>query len=389
MTRLPLGEKESQRLELKGRDALKDRHRIGREVVAMLNAEGGEVWVGLAEEDGRAVKVEPIENAETERRMLRDFLVDSIEPSPGHSEVEVHAEDADQRGQVLRVEVRPTVERKPYALLKQGGRWYVTRVGDRLRPMTRDEVFGAAEGENRRNEELQVTIRKVIELRKKVLESPEPTFWLHLAPSPPLQIDLHAPTLREIAVEPTITKNRNAGWTFVRATEEPHLTKGRLSWRTAYRRETEIKEDGSLTCRAPLASLYWKGDDPKEIWPLVLLELPISAFRVASVLYEEYRRSGGSGGHVIADLVLRGLQGWRLRGGSPRSLLWFGGTNEYQDAIDLTWEDPLVFSLEEVIDEHDRCGFRLVRRVYEAFGFYEDAIPQEFDRKTGRLVLPE
>lgn len=28
-------------------------------------------------------------------------------------------------------------------------------------------------------------------------------------------------------------------------------------------------------------------------------------------------------------------------------------------------------------------------RVYEAFDFGEDALPAEFDRKTGRLILPE
>jgi hypothetical protein len=72
------------------------------------------------------------------------------------------------------------------------------------------------------------------------------------------------------------------------------------------------------------------------------------------------------------------------------NLLWGAKpAKEYTTGDDLAWEDPLVFSLQEVIEEPDRCGFRLVRRVYEAFGFYEDAIPKEFDRKTGRLVLPE
>lgn len=39
--------------------------------------------------------------------------------------------------------------------------------------------------------------------------------------------------------------------------------------------------------------------------------------------------------------------------------------------------------------EPDRCGFRLVRRVYRAFGLRESDIPSEFDRRVGRLILPE
>jgi hypothetical protein len=48
----------------------------------------------------------------------------------------------------------------------------------------------------------------------------------------------------------------------------------------------------------------------------------------------------------------------------------------------------MVFSSQEVIDRPDRCAFRVVRRLYEAFGLSEDAIPHEYDREAGRLLFP-
>jgi predicted HTH transcriptional regulator len=103
---IPLGQRESQRLEFKGADALKDPEKIAREVVAMLNAEGGEIWVGLREEEGRAVAVEAIPNAEAEGRRLLDYLVDTVEPPLRGNEVDVKPQNEGE-GTVLRVVAAP------------------------------------------------------------------------------------------------------------------------------------------------------------------------------------------------------------------------------------------------------------------------------------------
>jgi len=50
---------------------------------------------------------------------------------------------------------------------------------------------------------------------------------------------------------------------------------------------------------------------------------------------------------------------------------------------------PLIFQFEEMDTEPDRCGYRLVEQVYEAFGLRREDIPKLFDLETGRLVLPE
>ena len=138
--RVPLGRKEDFHLEFKGRDALGDPEKIAREVVAFLNADGGEVWVGLGEEDGRAVKVEPISDAEQAQRRLLDFLIETVEPSPSAKEVRVEVVDEGE-GAVLRVGVQPDGGRGPYAFLRKGGRHFVLRIGERIRPMSREEVF--------------------------------------------------------------------------------------------------------------------------------------------------------------------------------------------------------------------------------------------------------
>jgi hypothetical protein len=52
-------------------------------------------------------------------------------------------------------------------------------------------------------------------------------------------------------------------------------------------------------------------------------------------------------------------------------------------------EDPLRFTYEEIRRTPDRCAFRLVRLLYEAFGFPEGAVPPEYDRRSGRLVLSD
>lgn len=62
--------------------------------------------------------------------------------------------------------------------------------------------------------------------------------------------------------------------------------------------------------------------------------------------------------------------------------------DETREEPDLIWE-PLVIPFGEIDEAPDHCGFRLVRRVYQAFGWRESAMPRQFDRETGRLILPE
>jgi hypothetical protein len=118
-----------------------------------------------------------------------------------------------------------------------------------------------------------------------------------------------------------------------------------------------------------------------------LLELVVSVSRLAGRVYLEHRRHGAEGS-VLADLAFRGLGGWRLRPFSPASVRYPFAAPSTFDQPDLVTPDPLLLGLPEIIDEPDECGFRLVRRVYEAFGYFEEFIPREFDRKRRKLTIP-
>ena len=62
--------------------------------------------------------------------------------------------------------------------------------------------------------------------------------------------------------------------------------------------------------------------------------------------------------------------------------------SEISSEDDLDPERPFRFERDELLLEPDRCGLRLLTYVYQAFGLESDAIPPEFDRQTGRLVIP-
>jgi len=361
---IPFGEAEGLRLEFMGRDALGRPETIAREVVSMLNSDRGTVWIGLREEKGRAVAVEPISDAETESIRLRDYLVDTIEPMPS-DEILVRTQAADGEGRILRVDIRSGSSQRPYAHLENGGRFLLVRIGNRTRPMAREEFLGdrglirdqAEEGFAR-------AARRLREERESLQASGLQTVQLAIFPARELDLDLASPDLADILRDPRRTGSRRVGWTF---------------------HDAEARPSGELIFRAPLGALHLKGE-PQEIWPTALLELPVSACRVARAVYEGRLAPEDM---LVTDLALIGARGWKLRPGSPAAIGPRTRSTTFDAAADLVLERPLVFSFKELSSLPDRCGYRLVERVYEAFGYRWNAIPREFDVRAGRLVLSE
>ncbi len=374
---LPLGQREGQRLEFKGADALKAPEKIAREVVAMLNAEGGEVWVGLREEDGRSVAVEAIPNAKAEKRRLLEYLVDTVEPPLSGHEVDVEPRDEGE-GAVLRIVIAPDPARRPYAFLRKGGRHFVIRVKDRTRPMTRGEVF-ARDQEPQSLERAEAKIRE----EKGAILKQDGLFWLRLQPVSEVEVEPHG----DLLITPGLSGNRRVGWNFVNSDRSPVILPDKLVTAPEVRRKVEIRRDGGMVFEVPLEdlSLGRKGQE-KELWPGALLEFPASAFRLAKVIY------GGKlnpGDLVLADLAILGVRGWILRGGTPGQVPALNTPHSYDSADDLLWESPLQLDLAEIDASPDECAYRLVRRVYEAFDFSEGAIPEWFNRQSRRLIFPE
>jgi len=390
MRTLPLGRRESQSLELKGREILRHPADLGREVVAMLNGVGrGEIWVGLAEHEGQAASVEPIDGINAACQALHDHLVDTIEPTPLPGEVVIEPYDTGDGGAIIHIAVRPQASRRPFAQLRGNARHYLIRVGARLRVMTREEITQEFRRPGTGEHLAQQVIEKVTKEREKQQSRGHRGLWLRLQPVREVSLDLHTPEMKALLHEPTRSGNRPMGWNFTDRYQQPKRRQGRLvlGGGDAPAR-TEIREDGGLLFATAIDRLHWKGEE-NELWPYPLLEFPTSLFRLAATLYRRgSERPLSPDLPVVADLALLGIAGWKLRPGTPETTgFLFADPVTCQEGDDFLLTEPMVFSVEEIMETPDRCAFRLVRRLYEAFGLSEDAIPREYDREAGRLLL--
>lgn len=398
---IPLGEKEHFKLEFKGAEALKRPEKIAREVAAMLNSKGGDVWVGLREEAGRAVAVEAIAEPDRERRRLLDFLVDTIEPRPSQEEVNIQVIPA-EKGGLLLVEVKPNSSRRPYAWIRESGRHYLLRLDDRIRPMDREEIRTSFEalGRNAGKEDLERAEQGLWGELNSALQATPEGFWLRLIPVPKLALDLDELDMSDLLLEPARTGNRRVGQNFLLAAASgggPRRGQSCLKIGKEGVYELSIKEDGGLLFVSPLRAFH-AGHEPgaeKPLWWEALFEFPVSIFRLlATMLREEalWSRAPSQDTVFLASLAFFGLNGWSLRPESPGSLDWWGYLMREPmifESRDLVFEEPIQFSYAEVLNEPDKCGFRLVRKVYRAFGYRADQMPREFDQTVGRLVLPQ
>lgn len=241
MTEIPLGQRESLKLEFKSRDSLTKPDSIGREVVAMLNADGGEIWIGLEESDGRAVAIQPIESPEEARRSLRDHLLDTIEPSPITSEVSVDPFEIEGHF-LFRIRVEPKPDRVPYAQVRSGGRYFMRRIADRIRPMSRDELFSPRKGHN----ELEQASARLRNQREAVQAKSKPLLWLWLQPVPSGRINVQDPDLHKYFNNPRQTGNRTTGRNFVNPYEVPRVGKDELRCGGVAGIETKLRNDQSI-----------------------------------------------------------------------------------------------------------------------------------------------
>lgn len=396
----PIGRPEGHTLELKGREALKDRPSIAREVVGMLNADGGDVWIGVAERDGKAVELEPVVKAEHEKQALMDFLIDVIEPPLSHEEVRVETV-----GKVLRIRVQPDPKHVPYSFKGRGGALYFpVRIGNRLRPMTRDEQRSAFAREPKQADGLQVAIQRMLEERVELQRQAGHRLSMRVKPVPAISLSGRQDAILELLQDPELTGSRRSAWVYGNPYVPPERhSDGRVTSRwppSSYESDewfrTEVHLDGTILYEAGLRrySLERLGqqkqaDAPPELWPLAIAELPVSMLRLAGTLLEGHLEEDGK---VIADLSLFGLRGWQLRPGSPRFLghrvLWDFPEAATFEGQDLLLSEPLVFDWRDVRENPDRCGYRLVAQVYREFGYGAEAISLDvFDPSTGRLQL--
>ncbi|MGH7812847.1 MAG: AlbA family DNA-binding domain-containing protein [Candidatus Binataceae bacterium] len=390
---VPLGHKETERLEFKGKDALQRLTNVSREAVAMLNAGGGKIWIGLGEEDGRAVRVEPIENVDREIGRLRDHFSDSIEPSPVTGEIVPGEVVVDGDGKILVIEVAPNKKRAPYALRDGTARHFLKRVGDRVRSMSSEEIRDDFRSQTGADAALEQALGKLRKSREQNRD--KSILWLRIQPVEKAELNVTR-KYEEYFTDPLKTGNRISGWNFVNGTNwggnSIRRTKEGVRCGNDDQRYVEIFSDGAIEFHLPIVGLYWWAADPlsktdsTEIWPYCILEFPISIFRLASTIYRDHEFAAET---FVADLALFGIKGWTLRRFSPESIRYRLTDAKPFPENEIVWDEPLSFTREQIVNEPDRCGFRLVARVYQAFGIYEEFMPREFNREAGKLILPQ
>lgn len=388
-----LGTPETDRLEFKSSDALKKPATIAREVVAFLNAKSGDILVGVGEQGGVAATLESIPNAAAAIGNLRNHLVDTIEPSPLDGEVEIHEIPRDDLGAIIHVRVHEG-SRRPYALLKDRGRQFLVRVGDRMREMAREEIADAFRGPTSPSDRIAETIKRVGDAADK--ERASSKFWWCIEPTDPLKIDCESPDdatkkfFEDLLMRPQMSGNRPSGWTMIFAHSKPKFQSSGIRHVVgtgSNEHSVEISPQGRMTFRAPRARLDrdWNGEGI-EIYPFALIELPVSAFRMASKILDRYATPRADLKLVVAA-VIGGLEGATLRPGSPNepSLPWQKPKRfEEKDLI----VAPFEVEVAELQANPDAAAFRLVRRIYEGFDLDADDIPREFSPDDHVLRLP-
>lgn len=383
-----IGTREDQCTEFKAAEALERPPTIAREVVALLNATGGDIWIGVDEHEGVAVSIRGPRDPERGRQALWNHLVDTIEPSPRHDEVVTLVSPGPQG--TIRVSVQ-NGRRKPYSLRGSRGRQFPTRIGDRIREMSLEEIGDAFRLVKADSD--QIVARKAALGRELEVARPDALWWTFV-PVSPFDIDLeHLDSdtkafLQRVLMDPNESGNRPTGWTMVFDETKPEFGTARVVHRFGRepRHEVQIQNDGRMTFQAPRRRLSRNWDDKDlEVFPLALLELPASSFRMASRIFDRYGRPDADS-KVLVAAQFNSFAGATLRAGSPRDPFFGSGhakEGTFQDKTLVV--EPFEVGMVDIVKTPDRVAYRLIRRFYEQFGLDEKDIPPEFDRIAGVL----
>lgn len=390
-----LGVREGLELEFKSGGVLDDltKSRVGVAVVAFLNSKGGDLYIGVRDEDDVAVAIDPIDDPEAEARRVYDHLVDSIEPAIDADEVRVEvAEVGGQR--ILRVRCSPNEAKRPYAFVSRQGRWFSKRLEARVRNMTRRELASAFAQHEAPSKDTsgEKALKRLGELRNDAAR--RKVLWIGLQPHADLGVDVLDAGIKTLCTRPEESGQRPEGWNAVNPYAELHPVQGKELHVGAPEEYTYLRlsRRGAISFEVPTGRLHWNGPE-QHIWPLALAEFPASFFRLARAILSQHhagRTALDEGDRFVAQLAIFGLHDWHLVGGGIRNTKWPAiqpPTDPYPEAELVT--DPIQLTLASIRDEPDWCGYRLVSMVYRAFNLGEDAMVPEFDRERRRLVLPD
>jgi hypothetical protein len=377
-----MGLREDETLEFKLADAIASPERILATIVAFLNTRGGDIYIGVGEQNGVAMALPGVADVEKSRGRLIDLMADRIEPRPG---VEAPRVVANPGGApVLVVHVEPSTK-GPHVVRIRDGHTAYERIADRNRPLSFEELRRRLRPRGLENESGRMKTLQT-ERRALVADSSPTTLRLVVAPDDGAgSFDLNGEVEAAMA-DVTRAGNRRSGWTYeadgqIRRgqgrreggiSDPPfrHLLverSGKLEFRTVRGDEwTWSIGAGRYPCPPALVDAY--------IDPRVIIEYPLSVLRLASFLH---RRRMPEADFLI-DFTLRGIRGGFLPPGRPDQRTWMPPPDPPrfgEDHLFVGATAPLRVEAQRLIEAPDAIAYLIVAEAYEAFGLGPDAIP--------------
>jgi len=385
----PLGSVEGLALEFKSVGALKSPAGIAREVVSMLNEQGGEVWIGFSERDGRADEEQDVPAPDSAKESLERSLEQRIQPwLPGDVRIEVRSRESGKNLLCIKVRSRGG-DQLPVAALDDGPRFY-RRSGSRVRPMEWYEVRDRFR--NSGGTVALETPKQLADWRKHIESHKKDLLGLALIPCSEVTFELASPALHRLLSDPRAAGNRSSGATYGWPGAEPNDDLGELGFGPRGEREIRLTKSGLLAFQVRLDWLRAERGDPKSrrLNGLWLLEYSVSFLRLARSLFE----SNGDAREFLVDFVLTGARGWSLPQYAPGSMGF-----QVAETPDSPWPDrglsdyalekPMKIARDDLMANPDRIGFQLVADFYDWCKLPPDRIPSAYDRRTERFTLTD
>lgn len=381
---LPIGRREDQHLEFKAAAVLDDPFKVGREVVAMLNAGSGDVWIGIEEKEGVGITVQDVRGAEARAERLREHLVDTIHPRPDVREVRVEVVEH-PGGHCLVIRVDPKEERQPYSQVKKGGQFYWKRISAVIRPMSPAEVLQHSRVQDARDHSDEIPA-----MQQQLADERFRGFWIGIVPQVALEIRTTRVELEERIHDPSRMRLRFPGWNSVGPWSQVESAQGEPGGWNIHQDDAIrvfLRRDGVMELRVQSSAL--EHGTRGTINPFALAEFTQTLFKFAASIYAEADAHAPS---VEVSAGIFGAADLPLRPFSPGR---HGFDKEYprhphrhfEGGRDLLLEKPLVFEWNEMVSRPEACSYRLLLRVYQIHGYEEGEMPAELDRRTGELKI--
>jgi hypothetical protein len=403
---IPVGQRESQRLELKARESLRDPRAIAREVVAMLNSGGGSIWIGVPEVDGVASLPEPVPNASQLRQVLLDQLIDRIQPPIRPQEVDIVVVPIDAGAGVLRIDIDENAgSRGLFAYSDKGMLGFVQRVDHRIVPLAFSEIVGRLVPQERPEVRAQRAHERLTELRDEARSvSGDASIFVGLVVEPgtfaPRDTfdDTQRTWWRDLIGSSSKSTAPFWRWSKLGYGLEPTVPAKYLeaTRRSSSGVATQMRAflDGGFVLVKETAQLTWNDEraspaERRQLHPYYVLGT-LGAFCELAASW--LGQLGVARGAAHLQLEIGGMQGICLRAHSPTSYEWEFRDDEtlrrFNEDV-LTLSDPMRVDIESLVQSPGSVAIRLAEHVYNAFGFELEQLPREVDRAHQRIKLPD